>query len=61
MDYNEMNYEMLVEQLKLNFLMMNLTKVKETFIKSSENICELQAILLDKNKEYFDKHFGGES
>lgn len=60
MDYNNMSYEELVEQLKLNFLMMNLTKVKETFIKSSENICELQDILLEKNKEYFDKHFGEE-
>jgi hypothetical protein len=57
MDYNNMSYEELVEQLKKHFLFMNITKVKEFFIESSDEICKLQDILLEKNKEYFDKHF----
>ena len=58
MDYNKMSYEELVEQLKGNFLLMHLCTCKENFIKYSENICVLQDLLLEKNKEYFNKHFG---
>ena len=57
MDYNKMTYEELVEQLKGNYLLLNMVTAKENFIKYSQNICELQDILLEKNKEYFDKHF----
>ena len=57
MDYNKMSYEELVEKLKRHFLFLNITTVKEFFIESSDEICKLQDILLEKNKEYFDKHF----
>lgn len=57
MDYNKMSYEELVEQLKGNYLLLNIVKAKENFIKYSENICKLQNILLEKNIEYFDEHF----
>lgn len=55
--YDHLEYDDLVEHLKWNYKMLNITKVKSTFIKSSQNICMLQDILLEKNKEYFEQHF----
>ena len=52
-----MNYEELVEQLKGNLLLMHLCTCKENFIKYNQNVCTIQDILLEKNKEYYDKHF----
>jgi hypothetical protein len=60
MDYNKMSYEELVEEIRRNFLYLNIAEDRDFFIECSENICILQEILLEKNKEYFDKYFGEE-
>ena len=57
MDYNKMSYEELVEQLKGNYLLLNIVKAKENFIKYSENICKIESVLLKRNNDYFNKHF----
>jgi hypothetical protein len=60
MDYNKMSYEELVEQLKRHLLFMNITKAKEFFEESNEDVCKILSIILEKNKEYYSKHFGEE-
>jgi hypothetical protein len=57
MDYNKMTYEELVEQLKRHLLFMNITKAKEFFEESNEDVCKILSIILEKNKDYYSKHF----
>lgn len=58
-DVTQLDYQYLVNAIAKAFRNLNEVNSVEEFIKNSDNVCVLQDELLERNKKYYDKHFGG--
>ncbi len=58
-DVTQLDYQYLVNAIAKAFRNLNEVNSVEEFIKNSNNVCILQDELLERNKKYYDEHFGG--
>lgn len=58
-DVTQLDYQYLVNAIAKAFRNLNEVSSVEEFIKNSDNVCILQDELLERNKKYYDEHFGG--
>lgn len=58
-DVTQLDYQYLVNAIAKAFRNLNEVNNVEEFIKNSDNVCILQDELLERNKKYYDEHFGG--
>lgn len=58
-DVTQLDYQYLVNAIAKAFRNLNEVNSPEEFIKNSDNVCVLQDELLERNKKYYDEHFGG--
>ena len=58
-DVAQLDYQYLVNAIAKAFRNLNEVNSVEEFIKNSDNVCVLQDELLERNKKYYDEHFGG--
>lgn len=58
-DVTQLDYQYLVNAIAKAFRNLNEVNSPKEFIKNSDNVCVLQDELLERNKKYYDEHFGG--